>query len=277
MSEAAERFKNYKWNEDENWKIKLSNLYIPDEVDSEKFLKKLQIRYYNENIEKYDPPGNIKHDNSHKSGNNSKKKNEKFFVFTSLCINTYIFILCILTFFSPSLYRNTVITAAINFIVTYIRNNGINSSIFYKLSTDANGQYFMLSFAFIADIDIAFIFILLIMAFFNVVSNLNFVLSSFRFYGKLKEIFAKILETQKNFLMYIAINELMMLVFSIFRLFTVDRSFFKVLVLFNHLKFKFKQSYEIQMIYYTLKQYLDPIFTKPAVPDFIKKIYKKIF
>ena len=115
------------------------------------------------------------------------------------------------------------------------------------------------------------------MSFYNVISNLNYVLSSFKFYPKISFIFKKILDVQQNFLMYISINEVMMFIFSLFRLFTADRSFLKVLVLFNHLKFKLKQSYEMKMLQITAKHYLDPYILNPTIPDFLKNIYKKIF
>ena len=114
-----------RWEEDEKWKIKLGNLYIPDHVDSEKFLKKLKIRYYNENVEKYEPKTTESTNYTHVHENSTTKNNEKFYIITSLTVNFYIFVLSIFTFFSPNLYRNTVITAALNFFVSYIRTNGV--------------------------------------------------------------------------------------------------------------------------------------------------------
>ena len=132
-----------RWEEDEKWKIKLGNLYIPDDVDSEKFLKKLKIRYYNENVEKYEPKITESTNHTHVHENSTTKTNEKFYIITSLTVNFYIFVLSIFTFFSPNLYRNTVITAALNFFVSYIRTNGVLKKKIIFNTTSSIQEFFI--------------------------------------------------------------------------------------------------------------------------------------
>jgi hypothetical protein len=144
-----------------------------------------------------------------------------------------------------------------------------------NLHNDANGRYFFLSIAFLVDIDPSFIVILSIMSFYHVVASVNVLLKGFSFHKRISFIFDKVMLSQQLLLLYIVVNEMMMFAFSFFRLFTVDKSFVKFIVLFNHLKFKFATSNELATMTMAVRDFMDKIFLNPSCPSFLTQLYRK--
>jgi cation transport ATPase len=45
-----------RWDTDEKWLLYKSNLCFPEHADHTKLLEKYKLKYYNQNVEKYEPP-----------------------------------------------------------------------------------------------------------------------------------------------------------------------------------------------------------------------------
>jgi hypothetical protein len=147
--------------------------------------------------------------------------------------------------------------------------------MFMNLHQDTNGRYFFLAIAFLVDIDPSFIVIISIMSFYHVIASVNVLLKGFSFHKRISFLFERVMMSQQILLLYIVVNEIMMFIFSFFRLFTADKSFVKFIVLFNHLKFKFATSSELTMVMMVVRDFLNKIFLNPSCPPFLTQLYRK--
>jgi hypothetical protein len=114
-----------RWDRDEKWKTYKANLYLPEGVDTAKIIKKYKIKYFNENVERYQPKE--EETTSENPSTPSETSNNLQNTYINLVINLYILSLCFLTLFSPKYYKNAVFTAGINFIFSYVRMHGVKN------------------------------------------------------------------------------------------------------------------------------------------------------
>jgi hypothetical protein len=113
------------------------------------------------------------------------------------------------------------------------------------------------------------------MSFYHVIASVNVLLKGFSFHKRISFLFERVMMSQQILLLYIVVNEIMMFIFSFFRLFTADKSFVKFIVLFNHLKFKFATSSELTMVMMVVRDFLNKIFLNPSCPPFLTQLYRK--
>lgn len=298
MSDTVEkRFKSYDWDNSQLWKLYLNNLTFPEYADKDALLEKFKIRWYNNNIEAYQPPTEVSSQKtspnqstttastSSDSASSVQNSGNINLGMINLLLSAFILFSSVFGIFSESQYRYAILISICNYLLYLFRTYGLSLSLLSNLPSDMNGAYLLLSIVHLDyPRDLLFSNILTITSFYYLYSEVRLSTSFFRsvITGQRQgtidyptKIMQFVDSIQPRLTMTLVMIELILTVkaaIAVIFMFSL-RSLMHLLLLYRFIQTKKTKSREMTMLLDFINSYIIQVIDHPSCPTFVKSIY----